>query len=120
MNDLAALHRKIKQDGFVKIEGFLSPDELENVRTEVERYKTKVAPTLESFRALYEKGDDDVDLKMLTDMDKADAFFADLIHGEKAKSLASGLLDDEAIVRGVEYFDKPQKIGTPTPPHQDG
>ncbi len=120
MNDMASLAKQFKADGFVKIEGFLSPDELTCVRAEVERYKREVAPTLESYRALYEKAGEVVDLKMLTEMDKADGFFADLIHGEKAKSLAGALLADEAIVRGVEYFDKPPKIGTPTPAHQDG
>jgi phytanoyl-CoA hydroxylase len=120
MSDWTTHAKQFRQDGFVKVEGFLSPDELTTVRAEVERYKRDVVPTLASFRALYEKGDDAVDLKMLTDMDKADSFFADLIHGEKAKSLASALLGDEAIVRGVEYFDKPPKIGTPTPAHQDG
>jgi len=36
------------------------------------------------------------------------------------EELARLLLGDGAVPKGVEYFNKPPKIGRPTPPHQDG
>ena len=34
--------------------------------------------------------------------------------------LARDLLGDEPVARNMQYFNKPPRVGQPTPPHQDG
>lgn len=40
--------------------------------------------------------------------------------GSRFEKLASILLHDEVIGKNIQYFNKPPKIGKPTPAHQDG
>src|SRR5207244_2377907 len=75
---------------------------------------------LESYRVLYDLEEGERAVKQIVDMDKADDYFAELLHGPKAKGLARELLGEEVAPQTLEYFDKGPRIGKPTPAHQDG
>ncbi|MGE5877203.1 phytanoyl-CoA dioxygenase family protein, partial [Klebsiella quasipneumoniae] len=67
--------------------------------------------------------EDDKDLstlKQMQDMEKYDSYFKTLAVESKYKHLAKALLGEDVICKTVEYFNKPPRIGKPTPPHQDG
>jgi phytanoyl-CoA hydroxylase len=117
--DFVPLQTPFERDGFVHVKGFLSPSELADVRRRVERYKVEIAPTLESYRVLYDVEGGVRSIKQMVDLDKADPCFADLIDGD-GRRLATALLGEDALPQTVEYFDKGPGIGKPTPPHQDG
>jgi phytanoyl-CoA hydroxylase len=108
------------RDGYVHIPSFLSPDELDEVLSNLERYKREVAPILPANRVLYDRLSDEQLLKQLVDMQDADDFFADWLKSERIGSLASDLLGEKAVPQTLEYFEKAPGRGTPTPPHQDG
>jgi phytanoyl-CoA hydroxylase len=42
-----------------------------------------------------------------------------MLNDSKFKKLAEFLLDDAVVPKTLEYFNKPPRIGKPTPPHQD-
>lgn len=113
---------EFERDGFVHIEGFYTPLEVRQILENVVRYQREVLPELDSFRALYDTDETNStrDIKQLVDLDKADPFFANLLHGDKATSLGKFLLNDDLQFHTLEYFDKPPQIGKATPPHQDG
>jgi phytanoyl-CoA hydroxylase len=58
-------------------------------------------------------------LKQLIDMQKYNAYFDVMLNDSKFKKLAEFLLDDAVVPKTLEYFNKPPRIGKPTPPHQD-
>ncbi len=117
---MVELKHRFDEDGFVPIPGFLESRELKKVRGRLERYIGEVCPRLEPHYVLFDIDNSTRGIKQLIEMNKFDDFFADLLHGDKAKEVARGLLDDEVLPQQVLYFDKSPRIGTPTPPHQDG
>lgn len=114
------LRQAFEADGFVRVPQFLSASELQETRDRIERYEREIVPQLESHRALYDVEDGQRRIKQMVDLDKADAYFAELLHGTKARSLAALLLGEPAQAQTAEFFDKGPRIGKPTPAHQDG
>lgn len=120
MQDRNVLKDRFDRDGYARFEGLLGPAQLAEFRERVERYIADTAPTLEATRVLYEQQGGSRGVKQLVDMNLADTFFADLLTGPLFQERAAVLLGEEAVPQTVEYFNKPPRIGTPTPPHQDG
>jgi phytanoyl-CoA hydroxylase len=120
MSDQAELKEAYDRDGFVRIRGLLSADELTEVRKNLERYKAEVAPTLAANRVLYDVIDGQKYLKQLVDMQDADSFFNNWLRSNRNAELAATLLGEPGIPQTLEYFEKAPHRGTPTPPHQDG
>ncbi len=118
--EFTLLRGAFEANGFVHVRSFLSELELAEVRENVQRYQNEVVPRLEGYRVLYDVADGQRFIKQMSEMDKADGFFAELLGGAKARSLAEALLGEEAVATTLEYFDKGPRIGKPTPPHQDG
>lgn len=48
-----------------------------------------------------------------------DPYFNSLLGKSKFEIVAQLFLDDDVIGKEVEYFNKPARIGKPTPQHQD-
>jgi phytanoyl-CoA hydroxylase len=115
----AQLKADFDRDGFVAIRGFLDRGELDAVNREIERYVAQVVPTLPRGDVLYEKVGEPSTMKHLVRLG-GDPFFAALLHDARFTKLASALLADEVAPRGIQWFNKPPRIGEPTPPHQDG
>lgn len=51
---------------------------------------------------------------------KLDDYFARLQADKRFVDLAADLLQDEVTQENMQWFNKPAKLGTETPPHQDG
>lgn len=120
MFDPKTMKQHFDEQGFAVFHALLDAQKLTEVRARLEHYKTRIAPTLETGRVMYEQSQETREIKQLADMEKVDPFFADMLHSSYYKDKMAALLGDEAIGQSVEYFNKPPGIGTPTPPHQDG
>ncbi len=108
------------RDGFAHLPGFLSPSELTDLRAHLDGYVRDVVPEIPSADKFYEDKASTGTLKQLVRMNEHDDYFQNLLTSSKFAEMARLLLGGEVIPKGVEYFNKPPKIGRPTPPHQDG
>lgn len=117
-------HEKLKEDfdrdGYVFIPGFLDENEIADIRARFEKFIETKVPEMPSKFVFYEDKDDTSTLKQLQDIQHYDDFFAGVLNGGEFEKIAETLLEDKAIGKNLEYFNKPPKIGKPTPPHQDG
>lgn len=118
--NLQALKESFDKDGYVFIPGFLSKDEVQVLNENVRRFISEGLPTMLANHYFYEDRNDPSTLKQMQDLEKYDAWFKTLAMASKYEELAKTLLGEAVECKTVEYFNKPPKIGKPTPPHQDG
>mgnify|MGYP003477146309 FL=1 len=114
------LKESFDRDGYVFIPGFLSPEEVQILNENVKRFISEGIPSMSAGHYFYEDQNDASTLKQMQDLEKYDAYFKTLTVESKYEQLAKALLGEDVICKTVEYFNKPPKIGKPTPPHQDG
>lgn len=117
---LKSLKSSFNEDGYVFIPGFLSPEEVQILNANIERFIAEGIPSMSAAHYFYEDKDDASTLKQMQDLEKYDAYFKTLAVESKYEQLAEALLGENVICKTVEYFNKPPRIGKPTPPHQDG
>jgi ectoine hydroxylase-related dioxygenase (phytanoyl-CoA dioxygenase family) len=106
-----------ERDGVILIRSFLRADEVATVREELDRYISEdLANKPPSARTL-EK--DEKTVRNLWRLEEHNAFFRAL--GERAdiKALISPLVHGEPVLCAVETFNKPARIGSGVPYHQD-
>jgi phytanoyl-CoA hydroxylase len=120
MNELNDLQQHFRKDGFVYLPGFLNLEEVRQVHEHLEDLiKTKV-PTMPPEHAFYEDANDKSTLKQLQTLYNYSDFFKAMMFKSKFEKLASLLLNDTVVGKNMQYFNKPPKVGKPTPAHQDG
>ena len=116
-NDPGQLLQDYERDGVIVIRQFLSADEVAVVRDEVERYiqedlgsKPADAATREAdgktVRNLWRLEQHNDQLRALAGRDDIRALIAPLVHGEP-------------VLAAIETFNKPARIGSGVPQHQD-
>ncbi|RYF97474.1 MAG: hypothetical protein EOO02_20790, partial [Chitinophagaceae bacterium] len=93
--------------------------EVGELNEQVNNFISGAVPVMPKELVFYEDKNDPATLKQLIDMQKYNAYFDVMLNNSKFKQIAEFLLDDVAIPKTLEYFNKPPKIGKPTPPHQD-
>lgn len=116
--DLAALKETYDADGFVVIRGFLPPDELGRLMSNLDRYIRDVVPQLPDGDAFYDDRTRPETLKQLNRIQQ-DAFFQEYLKHPRWTMVAESLLGEAARVHGAEWFNKPPNTRHATPPHQD-
>lgn len=114
----AHLKEGYDRDGFAVVRNFYSPDELEALKRELDRYITEVIPTLPDKHAFYEDRSRPETLKQMQMMQE-DAYFAEIAKHPRWIDLAETLIGEEVLALGPEWFNKPPGTNHPTPPHQD-
>lgn len=112
--------KSFDEDGFVVIRGFLDGEELAGMNTNIDRYIREIVPGLEPSEVFYEDKGRPETLKQLPRMYEHDAYFDQEVAKGKFKQLAECLLGEGVSENAVQYFNKPPRMGQPTPPHQDG
>lgn len=120
MIDPTETARRFARDGVLHVAGFLSPVEVDELEGQLARYRREVVPTVPPGDAFCETAGDLATLKQLQRIDQHDRWFAEWAAGPQLAELAAALLQQPVRVQGVEWFNKPARIGRPTPPHQDG
>ncbi|GAB3328117.1 phytanoyl-CoA dioxygenase family protein [Larkinella ripae] len=117
--DLQALKASFRTNGYVFLPGFLSAEEVRELNENVKNFIGTQVAGMPWNQIFYEDKADPTTLKQLIDMQKYDAYFDIMLNNSKFKQLAESLLEDEVVPKTLEYFNKPPRIGKPTPPHQD-
>ncbi len=106
-----------ERDGVVRIRQFLSAAEVTAVRAELERYiRDDLAAQPIDARTL-EK--DEKTVRNLWRLEKYNEWFRQLGEREDIRALVAPLLHGEPVLVGVETFNKPARVGSGVPYHQD-
>ena len=108
-----------QSDGFVYLPGFLTRDELSEVRSRLDDYLARL-DQLPPMDAFYQQVGNRSTLTQLPRMSEHDAYFGSMLNGPRFRQLAESIWETEVVPRDVAYFDKPPGVVHPTPPHQDG
>jgi phytanoyl-CoA hydroxylase len=118
--DRKTIKETFEREGYVLIPGFLSAGEVTEIIQNFERVIAQVTPGMPNEKVFFEDETDSSTLKQLIDIHQYDPFFNAVLNKGKFKEIAGFLLADEVVGKTLEYFNKPPRIGKPTPPHQDG
>jgi ectoine hydroxylase-related dioxygenase (phytanoyl-CoA dioxygenase family) len=111
---------KFREDGFIFLPDFISQDEIKEIHQHLDRLILEKVQFMPPEHAFYEERNDLSTLKQLQILHKYDPFFYEMMFNSRFEELAKILLDDEVIGKNMQYFNKPPRVGQPTPPHQDG
>lgn len=106
--------------GYVALRGFMSAQELIELRSHLEQFIRDVIPTLRTDQVYYEDKSRPETLKQIQEMHLHDPYFARLMGEGKFPKLAALLLGDDVVGKNLQFFNKPSGVGQPTPAHQDG
>ena len=111
------LQADFERDGVVRIPGFLSVREVAEVRAEIDRYVREDLGSKPLDARTLEK--DEQTVRNLWRLEQHNAFFR--IFGDRAdiRALVAPLVHGEPVLCGVETFNKPARIGSGVPYHQD-
>jgi len=106
-----------ERDGVVRVEQVLSSEEVKRVRSEIANYARDIAPNLEASEVTFEA--DGKSARNLWRMEKHSSFFDNISRKPEVINLVRRLVRGEPVTLGVETFNKPARIGSGVPPHQD-
>ncbi len=106
-----------ERDGVVLVPQFLSAAEVAAVRTELERYIRDDLATQPVDARTFEK--DEKTVRNLWRLEKYNPWFLALGEREDITALIAPLVHGEPVLVGVETFNKPARIGSGVPYHQD-
>ena len=118
--NLASIKENYDRDGYVFIPEFLNENGVERINEALKDFIKNKVPVMTSSYVFYENNDDPCTLKQLQDIHRYEPYFANILKGSKFEEIAAVLLEENVIGKNLEYFNKPPRIGKPTPPHQDG
>jgi phytanoyl-CoA hydroxylase len=108
------------EHGFAVLEGFCSPSETRDLVANLTRYIDQVVPTAPPMDAFFEDSTKREGLRMLSRMEKHDAYFRNHLRSGRFQDLAESMIGRAVSPHDLAYFNKLPTIGDATPPHQDG
>ncbi len=115
--DPSPLLADYERDGVVCIREFLSADEVAAVRAELDRYiREDLAaqpPTARTIEA------DERTVRNLWRLEEHNPWFRQLAEREDIGAVIAPLVHGDPVLVGVETFNKPARIGSGVPHHQD-
>jgi len=109
--DKQDLQRRFRQDEFVFLPAFLSAYEVAEVNQVLSKFIAEKVSSLPPEHAFYEDLNDPTTLKQLQTLYTYEPFFEKMMFKSRFEELASILLDDGAVGKNMQYFNKPPKIG---------
>jgi ectoine hydroxylase-related dioxygenase (phytanoyl-CoA dioxygenase family) len=113
----AQLIADYERDGVVCIPRFLSPGEVAAIRTELHRYIRDDLAGQPLDARTFEA--DEKTVRNLWRLEKYNPFFRQLGQREDIRALVTPLVHGEPVLAAVETFNKPARIGSGVPCHQD-
>lgn len=115
--DVEALSARYASDGVIKVERLFTPGEIEEVRAQLQRYATEITPGLPPNDVVFEA--DGVSVRNCWRMEHHDPWFAELAKKDSILALVAKLVKGEPVLMAVESFNKPARVGSAVPAHQD-
>jgi len=106
-----------QRDGVIRVRSLFDAERMKEIRAALERYQREIAPTLPDSDVIFEA--DGQSVRNLWRMEVHDAFFRDLAADARIRQLVGALVGGEPTCAGVETFNKPARVGSGVPPHQD-
>ena len=106
-----------REDGVLNVPELLSNEQIASVRNELDRYTRDVVPGLPPNDVVMEA--DGVSVRNCWRMEVHDPWFADLAKNENVLNLVAALVKGDPVLMAVESFNKPARVGSAVPPHQD-
>ena len=120
IKDPQKLRQDFRRDGYAVVRSFYSPQEMQEIENNLDRYLREVVPALPADENYYEVKGQPETLKYAKNMSKHDAYFMALYQSDRIIKLAELLLDGPVVGQHISLFNKPPRIGGETPAHQDG
>jgi ectoine hydroxylase-related dioxygenase (phytanoyl-CoA dioxygenase family) len=106
-----------QRDGVARVAGLLRQDDLQHVRAALDRYIREVLPGIPPGDRTLEA--DGKTVRNLWRMEQHDPFFKSLAQRPDILGLVGRLVRGDPILVAVETFNKPAKVGSGVPHHQD-
>ena len=106
-----------ERDGVVRMPGLLTETGLQQVRVRLEQYHRDVFPLLPPGDVVLEA--DGRTVRNYWRMQQHSPFFRGLADATAIRRLVGRLVHGEPELAAVELFNKPAKVGSAVPPHQD-
>jgi len=118
--NISEVRHNFDKDGYVFLPGFLSEKDVDAINYKLREFIETKVPDMPFNHVFYEDKNNPATLKQLQDLHLYDPFFDGILNNSEFEKIAEVLLGEKVIGKNLEYFNKPPKIGKPTPPHQDG
>lgn len=106
-----------ERDGVIRVPGLLTAAGIEQVRAELVAYHRDVRPTLPAGDCVVEA--DGQTVRNYWRMEQHGPYFRELAGRAAVRALVAQLVHGEPVLAAVELFNKPAKVGSAVPPHQD-
>jgi ectoine hydroxylase-related dioxygenase (phytanoyl-CoA dioxygenase family) len=115
--NLEVLSKQYAEDGVVKVEGLFSPAAIEEIRLQLAHYADEITPDLPPNDVVFEA--DGVSVRNCWRMEHHDPWFAELAKKKSILDMVGEFVHGEPVLMAVESFNKPARVGSAVPPHQD-
>lgn len=115
--DLEQIAADYERDGVVRVRQLLSPDNLAEFRTLLAEYSRDKAPSLPKGDVTFEA--DGKTVRNLWRLEQHEPRFAAMACAPHILALVEKLVHGQPVLAAVETFNKPAKIGSGVPYHQD-
>lgn len=115
--NLESLSKRYAEDGVIKVEHLFSPEEIEEIRAQLQRYAREITPGLPPNDVVFEA--DGVSVRNCWRMEHHDPWFAELAQKDSILALVAELVKGKPVLMAVESFNKPARVGSAVPAHQD-
>jgi len=108
---------EFERDGVIVIRQLLTSERVDEIRQEVQRYIRDDLPTRPADARTLEP--DGHTVRNLWRLEQYSAYFRAISEDASLRMLVGRLLRSEPVLTGVETFNKPARVGSAVPWHQD-
>jgi len=105
------------RDGVIRIRQFFNHETISEIRGEVERYTQEALPFQEKLDCTFEA--DGSTIRNLWRLEQHSNYFRLLTERQEVSNVVGKLIPGDAVLVGLETFNKPARIGSRVPLHQD-
>lgn len=114
---LEALSKQYAANGVVKVERLFTAEEVAEIRAQLQRYAEEITPGLPANDVVFEA--DGVSVRNCWRMEHHDPWFAELAKKKSILDMVAEFVHGEPVLMAVESFNKPARVGSAVPAHQD-
>jgi len=114
LEELVATYRR---DGVATVRGLFPPELVAQIRAELDRYVADQLSEKPADACTWEA--DGTTIRNLWRLERYCDYFQRLAESDQVTRLAERLLESTPVLMGVETFNKPAKVGSGVPWHQD-
>jgi phytanoyl-CoA hydroxylase len=117
MRDLSQISAEYRQNGVIRLKGLLSAEKVAEIRTEFDRYISQDLPTKPLDARTTEA--DETTVRNLWRLEQHNPYMLEFSKQPEIRELVAELVRGEPVLIAIETFNKPARIGSGVPYHQD-